>query len=441
MFRYLTLAALALLACCLITYEFLNPRVTKVELVMATGSEGGVYYPLGTAIAGAVHDEYPHINIKAITTDGSAENRDRIISGAADLGLIQNDAQPHPAVRTLMPLHLETFHFFVRRESGIATVGGLTGQRAAIGTPDSGTRRIAEYVLSHFGVDLAKLQLIDASPNAAKQKLIAGEIDALFYMGSTTADVCQELLADAGVRLVSFGQDDRWHSDVPALRRGYPYIEPVTIPRGLFYSAAGDPRPSGPIYTFGLRSLLVSHQDLPETVARAVVAAITQHRSMMMREIPLAAQISEDFSARDIHIRLHDGAQAYFDRREPGFLERYAESMAFIMSAGFAIWGAIAAVRKAMNRGKKDRIDLYYVALNESIERLEQRDLTLETIDEINHELNRLRTQAIGELTRERLLADESFQIFQSLLSDCQAHLATQRRRLDALNRSDDPRS
>jgi TRAP transporter TAXI family solute receptor len=430
MFRYLSLAVLALGLVCILTYQVLHPRVSNTNLVLTTGSEGGVYYPLGQALADAVRETHPHINIFVHVSDGSAQNRDRILAGEAELGLMQNDTPPHTRLRSLMPLHIETFHFFATEKSGINDVRHLKGRRVALGSPDSGTRRIAEHVLAHFQLGPADVRLNEEGAADAKTKLIAGELDAMFYMGSMTADLCRELLINTNVRLVSLGQDDRWLSSVPALRIGYPYVEQVTIPRGLFYEEGGNPQPYEPVFTLGLRSLLVCDRDLSPAIGRDIVSAISEQRSLMMRDVPQTAEITEEFSANDIHIPLHRGARAYFDRSEPGFLERYAESMAFIMSALFATWGVIAALRKALNRRKKDRIDVYYVALNASIEKLESEDITLEVIDEMNIELGQLRAKAINELTRERLLADESFQIFQSLLSDCQAHLASQRARL-----------
>ena len=429
MFRYLLLAATALVAVVLLVYQFLTPSQDVTQLRLTTGGEGGVYFPFGQALAKAVHDVRPHIQVDVVTSHGSQENRQRILAGEAELGILQNDAVPDAQLTALVPLHVETFHLFVTKNSNIQNIRDLAGRRVAIGEPDSGTRQIVLQVLQHFQLTTDDFTAVSGPPQDALLQLQAGELDAMFYMASMTAENCRALLTDPSIQLVGLGADDRWDSAVPALRVQLPYLEPVTIPQGLHYDANGYPQPVEPVHTFGIRSLLVARRDVSAAVTREIVAAVFEQRSALIRKVPLAAEIDERFATSDIHLPLHEGARAHFERYQPSFLERYAESMAFVMSALFALWGMVVALRKALQRGKKDRIDVYYTALNDAIERLEQDDVTPETIDAIYHELGQLRTRAISELTRERLLADDSFQIFQALLSDCQAHIDAQRRK------------
>jgi len=395
-------------------------------LVLSTGAPNGTYYPLGQAIADAVTST-TQLRIRVLESAGSRQNRERLLATTADLAFLQNDAEPHPQIRCLVPMHFELFHFFVAPSSDIDHFRQLIGKRVALGPPESGTRRVALQLMEHYAVDIEQLTVVDASPEAAIQLMKQGELDALFHVGNIESGLSRELLLGDAARLVSFGVDQEWNNDVQALEVSYPYFEAATIPRSLYVTKEGKGKPARPVHTFGLRSMLVCRKDLPDEVAHRIVQAIIQQRSAIMRKCHAAREVGEQFDRSQLHFPLHSGARNYYERGEPGFLERHAETMALLLSLLAAGWGLAVAGSRAMTMHKKNRIDRYYVRLNQISEQLAQPDLTVASIDELDIELNQLRTQAIGELTRERLKADDSFRIFQSLLTDCQ-HQASVRR-------------
>lgn len=118
----------------------------------------------------------------------------------------------------------------------------------------------------------------------------------------------------------------------------------------------------------------------------------------------------------------HDGAAQYFNRNEPGFLVRYAEVIGLGVSLLVAAYGLLRAGKKWLKQRQKDRIDAYYLELNRLLDRM------LEPLDEaelvsIQKRLQAIRSAALHQLAAERLLPDESFRIYQTVLAEAGAQV------------------
>ena len=74
-------------------------------------------------------------------------------------------------------------------------------------------------------------------------------------------------------------------------------------------------------------------------------------------------------------------------------------------------------------QSRKNRIDTYYVAIDDVINRLHD-GTDLKEINQLETELLKIRQRASEELVKEQLDADESFIIYQNMLNGCQQLLA-----------------
>jgi hypothetical protein len=77
--------------------------------------------------------------------------------------------------------------------------------------------------------------LLALPPQAAAEKLLAGEIDVVFMMASWGAPVVQQLLTDERITLSGYVRAD-------ALVAFYPFLNKVMIPRGGIDVAKDQPR-------------------------------------------------------------------------------------------------------------------------------------------------------------------------------------------------------
>ena len=206
----------------------------SVEQNILTGGPTGTYIKFGqdlSRIAGTCG-----ITLNVRESAGSLENflgvRQRRYT---QFGIVQSDvleylktyAADNPdvaraifGVRIAFPLYNEEVHILARRE--IADLAGLSGQRVAIGVEDSGTFLTASLVLDLAGVAPAERLTINAGD--ALPRLLAGEIDAFFYVAGAPAQIFQSPEIDAA----------RFHLlpiDAPTLRAVY---NPATVPAGTY---------------------------------------------------------------------------------------------------------------------------------------------------------------------------------------------------------------
>ena len=405
-------------------------NVTKLKL--ATGPKNGSFHTLGEEIARIVHSHDPQIVIETMQSGGSVDNISCLHNESVHIAIVQNDTEPQGDIQTLIPLHRGVCHFLVPEGSPIKSVYDLTGRRVAVGGKNSGNLHIVQALLDHFGVELESFTPVYVGirefGNDLERNDPEGKIDAAIFITATASPSLTELVKGGRVSYVSLGSLGE-NNEVDGFAVSYPYVQPYTIPRYVYPVAdSRHGRPVEPCASFALRSSLVCRGDLPDSLARSVVEAIITNRAELMRLHHEARDITENFDPKDIQFPIHHGATAFFQRQRPGFLERFAEPMAFVLSLFLAVGGMGAGFSKWLTLRKKNRIDRYYERLDTLLDELNAADISDERLQAIDDELVAMRHDAVRELVNERLLADESFQIFQSLLTSCQQQLAFQRR-------------
>ncbi|ETX10987.1 C4-dicarboxylate ABC transporter substrate-binding protein [Roseivivax halodurans JCM 10272] len=133
---------------------------------------------------------------------------------ATQFGIVQSDvleyfqtysandpaiARAIQGVRIAFPLYNEEVHLLARRD--IATTADLDGMRVAVGVADSGTFLTASLLMDLLGVTPAETLTI--GPDASLEQLLAGEIDAFFYVaGAPTAIFETEAISAEDFHLV-----------------------------------------------------------------------------------------------------------------------------------------------------------------------------------------------------------------------------------------------
>ena len=97
--------------------------------------------------------------------------------------------------------------------------------------------------------------------------------------------------------------------------------------------------------------------------------------------------------------------------------------MGFILTLILILWSVLVWAQRWFLQSRKNRIDAYYEAIDEVINRLND-GTNLEEINELKNTLLEIRQRAADELVKEKLAADESFIIYQNMLNGCQQLLA-----------------
>ena len=217
----------------LVAGVFAPASAAEFEKNILTGGPKGTYIQIGRDMAklGAACGQTLNVQESA----GSLENFIGVRNRKnTQFGIVQSDVLEYlktyesgnaeiqnavKGVRIMFPLYNEEIHLLARKD--IASVRDLEGKKIAVGKQDSGTFLTASLVLDILRVKADRQKI---GTDEAMEKLLSGEIDALFYV--------------AGYPTALFQSDaisvDRFHLlplDEPALQATY---VPATIPAGTY---------------------------------------------------------------------------------------------------------------------------------------------------------------------------------------------------------------
>ena len=381
-------------------------------VVLATGQTGGTYTVLGEGFANFAEKSDARFRVETLPSKGTPENLQSLETNQADFAIVQSGQASSDKVQVVAKLYTEVLHILVRSESPLQSISQLSGLRLCLGEVGSGSRVVSLPLLKHFGIDTSRE--VQRSPSEALNDLKAGEIDAVFLVTALQSEVIREGVLGGHLRFLDVG------SAAPGLEARFPFLKKSAVP-AMTYQCPSQKEGAMPLETVqsvGVPSLLVCRNDLPAGLVYEVTKEFFESRNKLADLTPEAYQISELTSADLLPWSVHEGAQQYFRRREPSFLERYSDVMALLVSLGAAAWATWGVVSRWSSRKKKNRIDEYYLEVAATFLRLDE-DLSAESLKEEKLRLRSLRSRAFQDLAGERLKADDSFGIFQDQLALC----------------------
>ena len=388
------------------------------ELVISGGAPGGAYQRIAETLAAEIRIELPDTEVRVIPSQGSLENVNHVTKGEAQLGIVQNDVDGPANIRVLSPLHEEVLHVFVLKGSGIESLPDLRGKRIAVGPEGGGTAKLIRNLFDQYGLTEADVEMIYGPSKDAIAALNEEEVDVCAMVTALGSELCCEILSNGKAQLMGIAEPGMNGSIVDGFRLHYPFIHPAIIPRGSYATESVTMMaPPDPLGTIGVRSLLICREDLPDSETRKITDAVIHARPKLI-EMGFPELADSQLSFQNAYrYPFHPSVVSHLSRN-PTFLEQYAESMGFVLSAVFALGGVLASARKWISQVKKDRIDEFYLQLDEIQTRLVRKKLTSEELHDILQTLLKSRHRAVRALVNENVVADESFLIFQSLLTD-----------------------
>jgi TRAP transporter TAXI family solute receptor len=292
---------------------------SRTYLTIATGGTGGVYYPLGGALARIYSEQIPGVNASAQSTVASVFNVQAVQQGRADLAFTMGDIAwiasergtdadpaPHGKLRTLAVLYVNTLQIVARRDSDVRTLADLRGRRVGVGAPASGTEVSARIAIEAHG-----LRYDDVRPDYLSFAEVASQLqdrtlDAGFISSSFPVSAITDAATSTGIRLLSFTPEAR-----ARIAAEYPFFKPVTIPAGTYRGQDED------VATIGVDNLLVVSADAPDDLAYEMTRIFFESLPELARTHATAAEI-DPVSIVSAPIPLHPGAERYY--REQGHL-------------------------------------------------------------------------------------------------------------------------
>ena len=198
---------------------------------IGTGTTSGTYFPIGAIIANAISGPpgappcelggscgVPGLIAVAQASSGSVENIANIRAGMIESGFTQADVAtwayagaglyadvgPFTELRAIAHLYDELLHVVVPAGSPIQTLADLRGRRVALGEDGSGTLIDARLLLQAYGLTDLDFEPYFLSPAPASDAMMAGELDAFFFVGGVPLVAVADLARRMPIRLVAF---------------------------------------------------------------------------------------------------------------------------------------------------------------------------------------------------------------------------------------------
>ncbi|MGN8548332.1 TAXI family TRAP transporter solute-binding subunit [Bradyrhizobium sp. 13971] len=268
--RYLSIAGA--LAIFLGAGAFIMATLPPRELVMATGAEGSANYELGIRYREILAKE--GVKLQLQPTSGSLENLKylRDPRSRVSVGFIQGGTttgKEAPELESLGTIFYEPLWLFRRSEIGEG-VQALRGRRLSIGAEGSGGRALALQIMQRTRIDSIVGEISGYAPQAAAEKLVAGDIDAAFIVTAWEFPVVQSILNAKGIELSSAQRAD-------AFVAIYPFLHKLVLPAGVIDLLAN--RPPADVVLLAPKASLVVRADLHSALQYVLLNAAAEIHS------------------------------------------------------------------------------------------------------------------------------------------------------------------
>jgi len=302
-----------------------TPTTTKRERLsfsIATGTTGGVWYPLGGAIAGVITKYVPETEATAEVTTAAGDNLRLLVSGKAGMAfcydyhivllnqgkfpLVSNKPEP---VRLFMAFYEQPLHIVTYEGSGINSLYDLKGKRVSTGPPASGTEEQALYVLSALGIDPDKDFIREKlSPADSGSAMKDGKLDAFFWSGAVPTSSIVDLATTPGFKIkfipIPGEIADKIIQKYPAV------FHKTKIPKGAYPGLEED------VETIGITAVLAVMKDFPEDrlyeIAKAIFGHLDELAAAWKKASKLTPELAYMQASEEARKYIHPGAEKFF---------------------------------------------------------------------------------------------------------------------------------
>jgi len=194
---------LIILLAFVLAYQFVDPAPPS-QFRIATGREGGAYYAFAQEYQKRLAKEGFELII--LPTAGSVEALQLLAAGKVEVAFVQGgtaDTLQSEELSSLASLYYEPLWLFYRQAPPISYFFELAGKRVAVGEEGSGTFALTKELLQDNQITAENTSLLNISSQEAAQQLMAGEIDAAFFVVSPRASLISELLHHPEIELMT----------------------------------------------------------------------------------------------------------------------------------------------------------------------------------------------------------------------------------------------
>lgn len=300
-----------------LAYQFVEPSPPST-ITIASGSERGAYYQFANRYKEIL--ERQGIKLNVVKTQGSVENIQLLEAGKVDVAFVQGgvgDPVAQPDLVSLGSLYFEPLWVFVRADSAVTRLSDLTAKNMAVGSKGSGTWPVVRQLLALNDLATTGDHLHHVSSADGAESLVAGTVDAAFFITSPKSSLIRELLANASLRVLAFERSEAYVRQMPSLSA-------VTFPAGVV--SLSQNIPAKDVTLLAPAATLATHAELHPALQNLLVQALI--------EVHGTGGVFEDAgqfpSTRFVDYPLSADAKRYLNDGPP-LLQRYLPFWAAVM--------------------------------------------------------------------------------------------------------------
>ena len=335
--------------------------------------------------------------------EGASALLGAVRSGEVSFALVENPDRPIEGLALVSAIYPSVLHILISKNladcsAPIPLDELLHKGRVFAGTPGSASHSLLAKIVADEWLPGQRIKLVDDPFEP---------YDILFQFGGILPNDALRRLAN--YCLASIGAPDQIGNGTWAdsLSFRYPQIEPFVLPAGLYPALNRNP-----VLTISVTSVIVTRQTMEEGIAYDAARLVYDTAHRFSEDYPMSGSTIMNGDLKSSVLPIHPGALRFAARNAPTWLERYAESAAFIVTALVALSSAIFAAVRIQRQRKKDRIDKY---LNRLLEyRASLRDGSIEGLAVVDR-VTALQEEVTRLVVEERINADSAYVAFLSL--------------------------
>lgn len=302
-------------------------NAAKINLLFASGSVAGTFYPLAGAISQVWNKKIPDLNVTVTASGASLENIRLLGNKSAEIGLAMNDVayygyngleffqaknEKYSNFSAIGNIYPDTVQLFTRRDGPIKNIADLKGKKVVVGMPGSGNEISARQILGLYGIDYKTRK--DLNPlylnyAEAVDQFKDNLIDACYFMVAVPNGAITDVNVMNPVQFLGF--DDEMFAKI---KKTYPLYARAEIPANAY------PGQDKPVKTIAVYSSIYVSNDLPEDIVYQMTKVLYEESETIAQAHSAGKFIKlETATTGGISVPYHPGAIKYY--KEKGILK------------------------------------------------------------------------------------------------------------------------
>lgn len=237
---------------------------------MATGSVTGGYHAFGERLQEELAQH--GFSLELVESAGSEANLAKLTGDEVELALVQSGQEltltpeQRSTLNSLGVMYREPLWLFIREGVTFERLADLMPLRLAFGSSGSGTQAVTAALLNANRIDPTQLseRWQALGGRRAADALIAGELDAAFFLGPAENSLIQRLSAEPTLRLASLRRTEAYLARLP-------YLSQLQVGEGMLDMAQNTPDSN--IVTLGPVATLVASEGFHPSLTPLILEA------------------------------------------------------------------------------------------------------------------------------------------------------------------------